>query len=46
MDAAGFLLSHRVTGANVLDSDRRLAGIITETDLQKLVTEGVQRELP
>ncbi len=42
MKAVDFLLRHRVTGAPVVDSDGRLLGIITETDLLKLVTEGIQ----
>ncbi len=46
MEAVDFLLRHRVTGAPVVDSDGKLAGIITETDLLKLVTEGIQGEPP
>ncbi|MDH3304039.1 MAG: CBS domain-containing protein [Gammaproteobacteria bacterium] len=46
MEAVDFLLRHRVTGAPVVDSDGELVGIITETDLLKLVTEGVQGEPP
>ena len=42
LKAVDFLLHHHVTGAPVVDSDERLVGIITETDLLKLVTEGVQ----
>jgi CBS domain-containing protein len=40
MAAVDFLLQHQVTGAPVVDSDGRLVGIITETDLLKLLTEG------
>ena len=42
MKAVDFLLRHRVTGAPVVDSDGRLLGIITETDLLRLVTGGIQ----
>ena len=46
MKAVDFLLRHRVTGAPVVDSDGKLLGIITETDLLKLVTEGISGEPP
>ncbi len=46
MKAVDFLLRHRVTGAPVVDSDGSLLGIITETDLLKLVTEGIQGQPP
>ncbi len=46
IEAVDFLLRHQVTGAPVVDSDQRLVGIITETDLLKLVTEGIQGEPP
>ena len=46
MKAVDYLLRHRVTGVPVVDSDGNLLGIITETDLLKLVTEGIQGQPP
>ena len=46
MKAVDFLLRHRVTGVPVVDSDGSLLGIITESDLLKLVTEGIQGQHP
>jgi CBS domain-containing protein len=46
MKAVDFLLRHRVTGAPVVDADGTLMGMITETDLLKLVTEGIKGEPP
>ncbi len=46
LEAVDFLLRHRVTGAPVVDSDEKLVGIITETDLLKLITEGIGGEPP
>ena len=46
LDAVDFLLENKVTGAPVVDSGGALVGIITETDLLKLVTEGVRGEPP
>ena len=46
MKAVDFLLRHRVTGAPVVDPDGKLLGIITETDLLKLGTEGIQAQPP
>ena len=37
MKAVDYLLRHRVTGAPVVDATGRLVGIITETDLLKLL---------
>lgn len=44
--AVDFLLRHRVTGAPVVDWKGKLLGIITETDLLRLVTEGIQAQPP
>ena len=44
MAAVDFLLRHHVTGAPVVDSNGTLVGIITETDLLRLLTEGDQGE--
>ena len=46
IEAVDFLLHHRVTGAPVVDSSGKLVGIITETDLLKLLVEGVEGEPP
>ena len=46
VSAVDFLLRHRVTGAPVVDSDGKLLGIITETDLLRLVTEGIEGNPP
>jgi CBS domain-containing protein len=46
LDAVDFLLQHRVTGAPVVDENGQLLGIITETDLLRLVTEGVKCQPP
>jgi CBS domain-containing protein len=46
MKAVDYLLRHRVTGVPVVDSKGNLLGIITETDLLKLVTEGIQGQPP
>lgn len=41
LDAARFLIKHRVTGAPVVDDTGNLVGILTETDcLKLLITEG------
>jgi CBS domain-containing protein len=46
MDAIGFLLEKRVTGAPVVDKDGLLIGILTEKDCLRLVAEGVDGDLP
>ena len=46
LEAVDFLLENKITGAPVVDSGGALVGIITETDLLKLVTEGIQAEPP
>ena len=46
MAAVDFLLRYQVTGAPVVDPEGRLVGIITETDLLKLLTEGTLGEPP
>jgi len=40
MEAVNFLLEKRVTGALVADRERKLVGILTETDCLKLLTLG------
>lgn len=44
--AVDFLLRNKVTGAPVVNSDGILVGMITETDLLKLVTEGIHAQPP
>jgi CBS domain-containing protein len=46
LDAVGFLLEKRVTGAPVVDKSGRLVGILTEKDCLRLVAEGVEGNLP
>ena len=46
MKAVDYLLRHRVTGAPVVDTSGKLLGIITETDLLKLLTQGIQGRSP
>jgi len=46
MEAVDFLLDHQVTGAPVVDPEKGAVGIISESDLLKLVTEGISGEPP
>jgi CBS domain-containing protein len=46
LDAVGFLLEKRVTGAPVVDKLGRLVGILTEKDCLRLVAAGVEGNLP
>jgi CBS domain-containing protein len=46
LDAIGFLLEKRVTGAPVVDKAGRLVGILTEKDCLRLVAAGVAGNVP
>jgi CBS domain-containing protein len=46
LDAVGFLLEQRVTGAPVVDKSGKLVGILTEKDCLRLVAAGVGGNLP
>lgn len=46
LDAIGFLLEKRVTGAPVADKSGRLVGILTEKDCLRLVAAGVEGNVP
>jgi CBS domain-containing protein len=46
LDAIGFLLESRVTGAPVVDSGGNLAGMLTERDCLTLVSEGAEAKRP
>lgn len=46
LDAVGFLLEKKVTGAPVVDKSGRLVGMLTEKDCLRLVAAGVGGELP
>jgi CBS domain-containing protein len=46
MDAIGFLLEKRVTGAPVVDKSGLLIGMLTEKDCLRLVAAGVDGDLP
>jgi CBS domain-containing protein len=46
LDAVGFLLEKRITGAPVVDKSGRLVGILTEKDCLRLIAAGVGGNLP
>jgi len=46
LDAVGFLLERKVTGAPVVDKAGHLVGILTEKDCLRLVAEGIDGDLP
>jgi CBS domain-containing protein len=46
LDAVGFLLEHRVTGAPVVDHDGHLVGMLTEKDCLKLIATGADADRP
>jgi CBS domain-containing protein len=46
LDAVGFLLEHRVTGAPVVDEDGHLVGMLTEKDCLKLIATGADANRP
>lgn len=46
LDAIGFLLEKRVTGAPVVERSGRLVGMLTERDCLRLVAAGVEGNLP
>jgi CBS domain-containing protein len=46
LDAVGFLLEHRVTGAPVVDPAGQLVGMLTETDCLRLIATGADADRP
>lgn len=46
LDAVRFLLEHRVTGAPVVDAENQLLGMLGEKDCMRLISEGVNGDLP
>jgi CBS domain-containing protein len=46
LDAVGFLLEKKVTGAPVVDKTGRLVGMVTEKDCLRLVAAGIGGDLP
>lgn len=46
LEAVDFLLSHHVTGAPVVNADGTLLGMLTEKDCLRLLSTGVDGDLP
>jgi CBS domain-containing protein len=46
LDGVDFLLQHRVTGAPVVDDEGRLLGLLSERDCLKLMSRGVDGNVP
>ena len=45
-DAIGHLLQHRVSGAPVIDDDRKLLGVFSEKDSMRALIKGAYEQLP
>ena len=45
-DAVDFLVKHQISGAPVVDDEKRLVGLLSEQDCLRLVTEGVDHDKP
>lgn len=45
-DAIGHLLQHRVSGAPVVDDDRKLLGVFSEKDSMRVLITGAYEQLP
>ena len=45
-EAIGHLLRHRVSGAPVVDSDRKLLGVFSEKDSMQVLVQGAYEQLP
>ena len=46
IEAVDFLLTHRVTGAPVVNEDNEVVGILSEKDCLRLLAEGIDNEVP
>jgi CBS domain-containing protein len=45
-DAIKFLIDNKISGAPVVDEDNRLLGLISEKDCLKLLTKGLDNDIP